>query len=78
MSTSETKLYCGREEGDASRERRGRKRAEERAEKGYASFGGSKGFSATEKIADLYEEYAAIVDEAAAADQSVPIGIASH
>jgi len=50
----------------------------ERAEKGYASFCGSKGFSATEKIADLYEEYAAIVDEAAAADQSIPIGIASH
>jgi hypothetical protein len=50
----------------------------ERAEKGYASFCGSKGFSATEKIADLYEEHAAIVDEAAAADQSVPIGIASH
>jgi hypothetical protein len=40
-------------------------------------FVGAKGFSATEKIADLYEVYAAIVDEAVAADQPVPVRIAS-
>ena len=53
-------------------------RAERGPRKGMRLFVGAKGFSATEKIADLYEEYAAIVDEAVAADQSVPIGIASH
>jgi hypothetical protein len=75
MSTSEKKLYCGRWEGDASREgERGRREGREK----YASFCGSKGFSATEKIADLYEVDAAVVDEAVAADQSVPIGIGSH
>jgi hypothetical protein len=61
------------ESGESGREREPR----EGPRKGMRLFVGAKGFSATEKIADLYEVYAAIVDEAVAADQPVPVRIAS-